>query len=780
MSGYFRFPAIHKENLVFVSEDDLWIVDINNPIARRLTANFGPINSPSISPDGKKIAYVGQEDGNTELFTMPISGGKSTRLTHEGGYISNIACWNNDKIYYSSSLDSPFGRLFDLRYVQSSGGESHAMNLGMIRNISYSNNNIVIGKNTGDIARWKRYKGGTAGKLLVNDGQSKNIFKYLLNLKGNLASPMYIDNRIYFISDHEGVGNIYSCLKSGKQLTKHTNHKNYYARNATTDGKNIIYQSGADIYCFNILKNDSTKVEINFKSSMIQRSRKFVNPESYLEDISINNDGSMISFVSRGKSFCMGNWNGPVYQQGKTDGVRYQKPRFLNDDKKIAIVSDEAGNEQLEIHFIKNKKRAKTINLDIGRPYDMKISPLKDEIVISNHRNELILVDLRKNSMHKIDKSKFSIIGSNFNWSPDGRYVAYSCSFNSRVNGIKIYDVKNKKSYKVSDPILNDFNPVFDPTGKYLAFLSNRIFNPVYDNMHFDLGFPRGEKPYILTLSKETSSPLYKASPKPIKEKNKEESKKNKDKKLKVRIDFDGIENRIMAIPTEEGIFGNIGFVNNKLFYSVHPDHGSFGDIPWYDFTSPDTSTILFYDLDQNKEKVFMSNISSFMIYPNLDRILIKSKNELRILDTNTVPSKDVINKSGFDTSSGKVDLNRARVSIEPISEWKQMFSEAWRLQRDFFWVKNMSGINWKKIHERYFKLVERIQTRSEFSDLVWEMQGELGTSHCYEFGGDYKPRRNYQIGLIGADLQYDEKNKVNYNSYHLDSRIIIYFVFTP
>ena len=759
MSGYYRFPTINNSKIVFVADDDLWCVSLENSKAYRLTTNLSEVSSPLLSPDGKLIAFVGTEDGNNEVYVMPSDGGPSTRLTYDGAFVSKICAWNNNDIIFATDLSQPFGRVSNLAKINKKGGSTTLLKYGISSNISFGSPGAVLGRNTADPARWKRYKGGTAGEIWISLDDKLN-FKKLISLKGNMACPMWIKERIYFLSDHEGISNIYSCLKSGRSLKQHTYHKNYYARNATTDGKNIIYQSGADIYCFNILKNDSTKVEINFKSSMIQRSRKFVNPESYLEDISINNDGSMISFVSRGKSFCMGNWNGPVYQQGKTDGVRYQKPRFLNDDKKIAIVSDEAGNEQLEIHFIKNKKRAKTINLDIGRPYDMKISPLKDEIVISNHRNELILVDLRKNSMHKIDKSKFSIIGSNFNWSPDGRYVAYSCSFNSRVNGIKIYDVKNKKSYKVSDPILNDFNPVFDPTGKYLAFLSNRIFNPVYDNMHFDLGFPRGEKPYILTLSKETSSPLYKASPKPIKEKNKEESKKNKDKKLKVRIDFDGIENRIMAIPTEEGIFGNIGFVNNKLFYSVHPDHGSFGDIPWYDFTSPDTSTILFYDLDQNKEKVFMSNISSFMIYPNLDRILIKSKNELRILDTNTVPSKDVINKSGFDTSSGKVDLNRARVSIEPISEWKQMFSEAWRLQRDFFWVKNMSGINWKKIHERYFKLVERIQTRSEFSDLVWEMQGELGTSHCYEFGGDYKPRRNYQIGLIGADLQYDEKNK--------------------
>ena len=167
-----------------------------------------------------------------------------------------------------------------------------------------------------------------------------------------------------------------------------------------------------------------------------------------------------------------------------------------------------------------------------------------------------------------------------------------------------------------------------------------------------------------------------------------------------------------------------------------------------------------------------MSNVSSFFAYPKLQRILIKTKDGLRLLDANSIPSKEVISNSDYDSISGKINLNRARVSIDPINEWKQMYSEAWRLQRDFVWVKNMSGINWKKIHERYHHLIDRIHSRSEFSDLVWEMQGELGTSHCYEFGGDYNPRRNYEVGLLGADLEYDKNTK----AYKIAKLVILNF----
>ena len=197
MSGYFRFPSIHNDNVVFVSEDDLWIININNPIARRLTSNYGNVTSPLISPDGKTIAYIGQEDGNTEIFTMPLNGGQSKRITYEGGIISNISAWKDNNIYYSSSLSNAFGRTFDLRIVSAKGGESKDLRYGMIKHITFNNKNIVLGKNTADPARWKRYKGGTAGKLLINT-TDKNTFKYLLDLKGNISSPMYINNRIYF------------------------------------------------------------------------------------------------------------------------------------------------------------------------------------------------------------------------------------------------------------------------------------------------------------------------------------------------------------------------------------------------------------------------------------------------------------------------------------------------------------------------------------------------------------------------------------------------------
>ena len=759
MSGYFRFPSIHNDNAVFVSEDDLWIVNIKNPIARRLTSNYGNVSSPLISPDGKTLAFIGQEDGNTEIFTMPLKGGQSKRITFEAGIISNISAWKDDNIYYSSSLASAFGRTFDLRVVSSKGGESKDLSYGMIKHISFNKDNIVLGKNTADPARWKRYKGGTAGKLLINT-TDKQTFKYLLDLNGNISSPMYIENRIYFISDHEGIANIYSCLKTGKSIKKHTNHKNYFVRNASSDNKNIIYQCGGKIFIYNLDTKTTKCLDIIYHSSKTQISRKYVSADKYIERLSTDNKSSYLNIIARGKSFTMGNWNGPVYQQGASHGIRYNHSCNLVDNNKILLTSDKNNTDNLEIHSVFNTRMIKRLKSTFGRVTSIKRSPKKDLFTLINHKHELSILDTSKDKILKIDRSKHSNLSCN--WSPCGKYLAYSCSTDYKCNIIKIYDLKNKKSYTVTDGVSNDFSPIFDPSGKYLAFLSNRTFNPIYDSIQFDLGFPKAEKPYIIILSKDTKSPFIKNPIEKEKNKKKKDDKKDKKKDVDTVIDFKNINNRIVGIPVNESLLDNaIGFYNNKLFYLSWPISARNYDEDWYE---PRKGTLKFYNLETLEEKLYSGAVTHFKI--ENDKMILINGSQIRITNPDVIPSKDILQNTKFNKESGLINLNRIQISINLTEEWKQMYSEAWRLQRDHFWVSNMSHINWKKVYDRYYKLIDNLGSRSEFSDLVWEMQGELGTSHCYEMGGDYRPSRKYYDGLLGADLSFDNKTK----SYKIDN----------
>jgi len=749
MQGYYRFPTINNNNVAFISEDDIWIVDKNNLNARRLTANTGAVSSPTFSPDGKYIAYIGTEDGGTEIYIMPSNGGISHRLTHEGGLISKISLWKDNTIYYASNLDSP-QRVFDLRTVNSNGGESTSLNHGMSTNITISDYGTLVGKNTAEPARWKRYKGGTAGELLIDKNNDGN-FKKFLNLDGNITCPLWIGKNIYFISDHEGISNLYRTTKSGKNVNKVTNHKNYYVRNCSSDGKSIVYHAGADIYIYNISLNKSAKLNIVYNSPKIQTNRKFVDASQYIESSTLSNDKKFLNIITRGKSFTLGNWNGPVIQHGKKHGIRYKHSCFLNDDKKVLLVSDRDNKENFEIYSLSSQTYKKS-NIQLGRIIDITKSPKDNNFAITNHKQELHIYSSDNDSTYKIDTSMHDPINSN--WSIDGRYLAYNCSINSRCSIIKIYDTKTKKRHSITKPVNKDFCPVFDNTGKYLAFISVRTFNPTYDNIQFDLSFQNGEKPYIITLSKDTESPFLlspKSNDKDKKDKDKSnnDNKKDKDNQIDVNIDFKNINNRIIEIPINENKFSDsIAFKDDKIYYISNIDHNDehsgLGDLK-------------FYDIKNKEEKLFIPKISGFKLFD--DKILISNNKNLRLLPIAAPPAKDVLTNIKYTEKSGLINLSRIKLEINPVDEWRQMYSEAWRLQRDYFWVSNMSGINWKKIHKRYYTLIERLGSRGEFSDLLWEMQGELGTSHCYEMGGDYKSRRNYHQGLLGADVIYDNKS---------------------
>ena len=764
-AGTYRYPTIHLDMVVFVCEDDLWTVPASGGVARRLTSGLGEASRPFLSPDGSQLAFVGRDEGEAEIYRMSAQGGPPRRLTYLGGTSCQTAGWTPDgKILFANNAGQPFGALLHLYTVDPEGNPPQRLNVGPARTASFGPGRAkVIGRNTDDPARWKRYRGGTVGQLWI-DEKGDGDFRPLIQLKGNLASPLWLGDRIYFLSDHEGIGNLYSCLPSGEDLRRHTDHDRFYARNATTDGKRIVYHAGADLHLFDPALGRSALIPVEFYSPQTQRNRKFVDAAQYLETYAVHPQGHSVAIAARGKVFAFANWEGAALPCGEADGARYRLPQWLNahegESERLIAVTDAPGEETFVILHRDGSQTPELLGgLDIGRPVALAVNPQKDQIVFSNHRYELMFLDLATRALRLIDRGRSDRIAG-FAWSPDGEWVAYGVSVSLQVTALKLWRVATGEVTPLTRPVLRDVAPGFDPQGKYLYFLSYRNFDPVYDNMHFDLNFPRGVRLYLITLQKDVPSPFI-PTPRAPGEKDKSKDKDGEDtkesqpeerEKKPIQIDLEGIESRVIAFPVEEGRYGRVlGMKDGKVLYSRYPIEGALNR-EWFASEPPANGELLKYSLEEQKEEMLVSGISNFGLSRDGATLIYRAGNRLRVLKAGEKPKDE----DDPGRESGWLSLDRVKASVVPGAEWLQMFHEAWRLQRDHFWTPDMSQVDWLTVHDRYLPLVDRVCSRSEFSDLMWEMQGELGTSHCYEWGGDYRREPEYRQGHLGADFEYD------------------------
>ncbi|MBI2923146.1 MAG: PDZ domain-containing protein [Planctomycetes bacterium] len=750
--GYYRYPTIAGHAVAFVSEDDLWSVPAAGGVARRLTSNLGAVARPHLSRDGKWLAFTGTEEGHSEVYVMPADGGPARRLTWVGHDTVTLG-WDRDgrHVVFASNVGQPFLRPFHLYTVPLDGGPPARIPVGPAEAISHGpRGGVVIGRAMGDPARWKRYRGGTTGDLWV-DEKGKGDFRRLIKVDGNLAWPMWIGARVYFVSDHSGTGNLWSCTPAGADLRRETRHPDFYVRFPGTDGRRIVYQCGADLWILDPAKRKPARVPVEYHSPRIQRQRKFADAPRNLEDFALHPEGHSAVVTARGQAFAMGFWEGPVTPVGPAEGVRRRLTRWLRDGKRFLSVSDAGGDEAFELHAPGAPPKVIAKGRDIGRVLDVAVSPARDEAAFSNHRYELFHLDIAKGKLKRLDRSAYDRIAG-ISWAPDGRWIAYGFNSTRQTSQIRIAEVKTGKVREVTSPDFRDYGPSFDPDGKYLYFLSYRVLDPVYDAFYFDLGFPRGTRPYLATLRKDVTSPFV-PLPKPVVRWNRRlvDQPKERDPLAPVEIDFDGIGSRLVTLPVGEGRYGQIFGMRGKVAYTNYPVEGSLGSNWAGGGEPPAKGSLEIWDYDKNKAENWVGGVTEVRIAGDLRTFAVRSGNRIRIVGADEKP-KDGPAEPGRD--GGWLELGRIRVPVSPEREWEQMLREAWRLQRDHYWREDMSGVDWKGILARYRPLLDRVSTRGELSDLIWEMQGELRTSHCYEIGGDYRWPPQYRQGFLGADFE--------------------------
>jgi tricorn protease len=763
MQGYYRYPTIAGDRIVFVCEDDLWSVPAGGGIASRLTVSFGTCSYPRISPDGRWIAFVSTDEGNPEVYVMPAEGGEPRRVTFMGGTLASVVGWSDDssEIYFAGNPVAWYENETRPLAVPAAGGEPRELALGHARSFAYGPNGaLAIGRNAFDPARWKRYRGGTAGEIWV-DATGGGTFERLPLPDGNPCWPMWCGDRIFFLSDHEGIGNLYSCDTAGGSIVRHTHESEYYVRFPSTDGGRVVYTAGGALFLYDVAADEAREVPVETHSAAPQTVRRFESASESLEHFAPHPDGTRIAFVSRGQAFSMPLFEAAVTHHGGSSRARTRLTEWLRDGKRFVCVSDANGYEQIVVHRGDGGADPKPVTTgDIGRVTELAASPASDVVAFANHRHELCVLDLEDGKVRVLDTSPAHRI-NDIAFSPDGRFIAYVWWPAHGTSIVRVAKVKSGKVHDVTSPLRVDQSPAWDPEGKYLYFISTRDFNPVYDALQFDLSFPQASRPFVVTLRNDVPSPFV-PKPKPVhRDHDHDHNRDDADKSGKaadVDIDFDGIQGRVLGFPVEEGEYGQIAAARERVLFTRFPVKG-IKPSRREDREGEESGSLHAYDFEHQRFATIASECDEIRLGNDFRTLIYRAGDRLRAIDAMAdLPEDGEEAKPGTEAGrkTGWIDLERASVEIVPRDEWAQMYREAWRLQTEQFWVENMSDIDWDRVYDRYKAVLPRVRTRGELSDLIWEMQGELGTSHAYEYGGDYRVPPQYQRGFLGADLAYD------------------------
>ncbi|SFC88758.1 S41 family peptidase [Streptomyces aidingensis] len=777
MPGYLRFPTLHGETIVFACEDDLWSVPAGGGQARRLTAGVSEAARPRLSPDGTRVAFTGADDGPTEICLLDLAGGgPARRLTYQAARCAT-AGWHprTGEILYASAAEQPAGFGNRLFAVHPDGGPPRLLGPGTADAVAHGpGGRVVLGRNTGDPARWKRYRGGCAGELWIADGEA-GPYRRLVSLPGNLAFPCWAGDRICFVSDHEGTGNVYSCRPDGGDLRRHTHHRDFYVRHLSGDGRRLVYQAGARIHLLDPAapgngdgSDDSDDgagprpVDIRITSSRDRCGRRFVPAGEHLDGARLSPDGSRLALAARGRAFTLAPWSGAVRRHGRPEGVRHRLPDWLPDASAlVAVAADDGPEERLVLLPADGTGPERELLAGgFGCVTELAVSPASPVVAFATNRQELWTVDAaaERPVPRLLDTARHERI-EDLAWSPDGRWLAYTFPLSPQTSAIRIADVPAGRHHQITEPVLRDSSPEFDPEGRYLYFLGQRTLTAEYDQVLFGLGFTFGARPYLVTLRDGDPSPLGRgpeqsgpAAPAGDEPGSGPEETGDGSAPPAVRIDLDGIADRVVPLPVPEGRYTALTALPGRVLVHAAPVTGPDPDASGTGAGAEAAATVTLVDLAAGEvaedclgpvDELSADRRGGVLLYRSGTRLRVLSADRLDQYDPDAPPGRH----------SGWVDLDRVRVEVRPEAEWRQMFREAWRLQRENFWDAGMSGLDWDALHARYAPLVSLVACRSELSDLIWELHGELATSHAYEQGGDHRtPPGQQPQGFLGVD----------------------------
>ncbi|ACL39590.1 peptidase S41 [Pseudarthrobacter chlorophenolicus A6] len=852
-SSYFRFPHLHGDLVTFVAEDDVWIAPLDGGRAWRVSSLQLPARNPRFTPDGKKLVWTVIQGTAPEVVSADVDGGGYRQLTYFGHSTTRVKGFTaGGAVVVTSAFRQAESRHTHAYSVPLEGGWAEELPFGPVESVAFGPEVgderpvVVASVLSREPAWWKRYRGGTAGKLWIDTDGNGEFERLLPELEGNFADPLWVDGRVAFLSDHEGYGNLYSVLPNGKDLRRHTDHEDFYVRHAATDGSRVIFESAGELWVLKDLGSEAVRLDITLGSASQSRRPSLLKTSKHLGAAVPDASGSASAVEAHGTIHWLRHKDGPSRIIEATPGVRGRLPRPLGDGR-IAYIADHGGVEALHIRDIvpaighpasptgtapatppagDTPEAASPVETDTGSssgPADAVSLPQPvpaagaavlagsaqpSPVVLANSRpggsdeqlpdgapgegtgepagapaaaQIAVPTPSRASALEASPDGRWLALGTSFGdvyvadaasgeltrvtsigegtisdlaWSGDSAWLVWSepvTSFGSRSR-LRAANIAAAGSdpVEVTDGRFCDRSPAFTPDGKYLAFLSNRSFDPVYDGHSFDLSFPSPIKPYLVALAAGTPSPFGPdVAPGATDTGGSDAADAGApDGPAPVRVDPEGLAHRVIGVPVPQGNYTGLSATKGALLWLDAALSGVTGDGKASQEDKDTRPSLVRYDLGRRKQETLVESLDSYRLSGDRTKAVVIADKQVTV-----VPSD-----ARADEESGKlvkVDLGRIRVMMDPVSVWGQAFDEAWRLQRDFFWAEDMAGQDWDSMRNRYRPLVDRLGSHDDLVDLLWELHGELGTSHAYVRPAAVTENGSHGQGRLGADLAH-------------------------
>ena len=750
--------AISDQHIAFAYDRDLWIADRDGSNPRRLTSHEGVESAPRFSRDGKSIAFSAEYDGNLDVYRMPVAGGAPRRLTyHPSPDIVEGFTPDGTAVLFSSTRSTFTRRYHKLFNVSVDGGFPTPLSIpnGLRASYSADGKKIAYIPIAERFMQWKNYRGGTASRIWIYDTADHSVQQVRQpDGRCNDTDPVFIGDQVYFRSDRNGEFNLFSFDPTNEAIEQLTQHDDFPINRITESKNAIIYEQAGYLHVFDPAKKRSQRsqqLKIGISTDMTEVRTRYVSGSPWIRNAAVSPSGARAVFEFRGDIVTVPAAKGDVRHLTRSGGVHERSPAWSPDGKSIAFFSDAGGEYQLHIAAQNGKGEVARYKVD-GHGFYSEIawSPDGTKITYVDNSHSLYLFDIERNKSTKIASEpqygpgRFP--GLHHNWSPDSEWIAYTVNTKAMIQQVKVFNVEKGTSHPVTDGMSEVSEPVFDSSGKYLFFIASTDAGPVkhwFAMSNADMQLTNAV--YLAVLRDDDDNPLARQSDEEDQEAANQDGANQDDggkagspgeaAEIQVRIDFDGLDQRIVALPLGPAVYSNLqAGADSELFYVSRDREGA--------------TKLVSFSLKKRKQTTLLEGVSKFQLTPDGKKVLYAAGSDWGIAGAS----------GKLTAGSGKLNIDEIQVRIDPREEWPQIFEEVWRINRDYFYDSNMHGADWPAMKEKYRPFVEHCVTRGDLNRVLMWMCSELAVGHHRVGGGDVRPDSiRIPGGLLGADLEIDQ-----------------------